>query len=172
MRRSLIHLYIGEGKGKTTAAVGLSLRALIQGKKVLFIQFLKANNSSELKALKKLKAETISFKERHPLFYKSASIKKLRLKVAQDFQMARALVEDKRYNFVVLDEALYLLKYKLIKERQVLDLIDSKPKNTELILTGAYSTKALVKKADYVSTIKCTKHPYTRGIPARRGVEY
>lgn len=171
-KQGLIHLYIGKGKGKTTAALGLLLRAYGANKKTCLIQFLKARPSSELSTLKKLKVKVFAFKEKHPLFYKSASIDSLKKKVLRDIKKAGSVIKDKRYNFIVLDEILYLLSRKLIKEAEVIKLIKSKPLQTELILTGNSNGKTILKLADYVSTIKETKHPYRKGILARRGIEY
>ncbi|MFH1868433.1 MAG: cob(I)yrinic acid a,c-diamide adenosyltransferase, partial [Candidatus Omnitrophota bacterium] len=162
-RRGHIHLYIGNGKGKTTAALGLLLRAHGAKRKTCLVQFLKAMPSSELSALKKLKVKVVAFKERHPLFYKSASIKRLKEQILKDIRKAEDIVKDKSYDLIVLDEVLYLLNYKLIKERELLKLIDLKPAQTELILTGGSAAKSVLRIADYVSTIKETKHPFKKG---------
>lgn len=168
----LIHLYIGRGKGKTTAALGLASRSRGAKKRVCFIQFLKGKASSEIAALKRLKVKVILFKEKHPCFYKSASISALKKKVSEDLKKTEALIRDKRHDLIVLDEILYLSEKRLIKEDDVLRLIKLKPPKTELVLTGALAGKAIIKLADYVSTIKATKHPYRKGILARRGIEY
>lgn len=168
----LIHLYIGRGKGKTTAALGLASRACGAKKKVCFIQFLKAKASSEIAALKRLEVKVVLFKEKHPCFYKSASISSLKEKVSDDLKKTEAIIRDKRHDLVVLDEVLYLSEKRLIKEDDILRLIRLKPSKTELVLTGASAGKAVIRLADYVSTIKAVKHPYRRGILARRGIEY
>ncbi len=171
-QRGLTHLYIGRGKGKTTAALGLLLRACGAKKMTCLIQFLKAKPSSEISILKKLKITVISFREKHPLFYKSASIEKLKKKVSEDLKETKTILKSKRYNFIVLDELLYLLEKKLTKECEILKLIKSKPAQTELILTGGSASKAILKLADYVSIIKDTKHPFKKGISARMGIEF
>lgn len=171
-QKGLIHLYIGKGKGKTTAALGLVARACGAKRKVCFIQFLKPKASSEIRTLKRCKVEVISFKQRHPLFYKRASIDSLKKKVSEDLKKTETMVRDKRYDLIVLDEILYLLEKKLAKEDDILRVIKLKPPKTELILTGRTSSKRIINLADYVSTIKDTKHPYKKGISARLGIEY
>ena len=101
-----VHLYIGKGKGKTTAAVGLAVRAKGAGKEVCFIQFLKARQSSELLMLKKLGVEILFLKERHPLFYKSASTDKLKQKILKDLKKAASIIRDSQYDIIILDEVL------------------------------------------------------------------
>lgn len=171
-RQGLIHLYIGKGKGKTTAALGLISRACGLKKRVCFIQFLKVRTSSEIPVLRKLKVKVISFKERHPFFYKRASTNSLKKKVFEDLKKTEAIVKDKGYELIVLDEILYLLEKKLVKEDDILRIIRLKPPKTELILTGGSASKAIINLADYVSTVKDTKHPYKRGVLARPGIEY
>lgn len=171
-QKGLIHLYIGKGKGKTTAALGLVSRACGAKKRACFIRFLKPKTSSEISTLKKLKIDVISFKERHPFFYKSSSISSLKKEVLEDFKKTEAIIKDKRYNLIVLDEILYLLENRLVKEDDILRLIRLRPSRTELILTGGSASRKIVNLADYVSTIKATKHPYKKGVLARPGIEY
>ena len=168
----LIHIYTGRGKGKTAIAVGLALRAYGAKKRICFIQFLKARLSSEIVGLRKLKIRAVLFKEKHPLFYKSASIQGLRKRIAQDLEKTKLILKDRRYNFIVLDEILYLLERGWVKEEDVLDIIKKKPKQTELILTGGSATKKIIKLADYASRIKNVKHPFDAGVAARRGIEF
>jgi cob(I)alamin adenosyltransferase len=169
--KGLIHLYVGKGRGKTTTAVGLALRAHGAGKKVCFIQFLKARVSHEILMLEKLGVKVISLKERHPLFYGSSSIESLKKKLPKHIKYTEVILKDKKCNFVILDEILYLLKMKLLNENDIINLLKLKPPFTELILTGAYITKAIMNLADYVSTINNTKHPFQKGEKARKGVE-
>jgi len=170
--RGSVHIYEGKGKGKTTAAIGLSIRVAGAGKKVCFIQFLKPRQSSEIGILKRLGIKTVLFDQKHPLFYKSASVEKLLLQVQKDMITANAIVKDGKYDLIVLDEILYAFKQKLIRDKDLIGIIEAKPAKTELVLTGAKATKKIVELADYVSTINETKHPFKRGIKARRGIEY
>jgi len=163
---------VGKGKGKTCAAVGLALRAHGAKKKVCFVQFLKANTSSELLMLQELEVPVVSFKQRHPCFYKSAAIKKLKKRIPADIKIVETIVSDKGYNVVILDEMLYLLELGLITEAAILRIIKLRQRQTELILTGRTATKKIKDLADYVSTIANTKHPYKSGVLARKGIEY
>lgn len=171
-QEGLLHLYIGRGKGKTTAALGLALRACGAKKKVCFVRFLKPGTSSEIAVLRRLKVRVVSFEERHPCFYKRASISSLKKIVSEDLKKTKAIVKDKRNELIVLDEILYLLEKKLVKEADILRIMKLKPPKTELILTGGSASRAVMNLADYVSTIKATRHPYRKGIPARPGIEY
>jgi len=168
----MIHLYIGDGKGKTTAAVGLALRAKGAGKKVCFIQFLKGGCvSSENKLLKKAEIKVIRFAQIHPAFSKKVSVPELKNKILQDLEKVEEILKVKRYSVVVLDEILYALRDKFIKEKDILRIIKCSPKQTELILTGILSTSKISKLADYISRIKNVKHPYQKGIKSRPGIE-
>jgi cob(I)alamin adenosyltransferase len=113
-----------------------------------------------------------SFKEKDPLFYKSASIDMLNEAVKKDIQKTEAILRNKKYNFVVLDELLYLLQKNLIKEKDILRLIGLKPYATELVLTGGSASSSIIDCADYISRINDEKHPFRKGTKARRGIEY
>ena len=169
--KGLVHLCVGKGRGKTTTAVGLALRAHGAGRKVCFIQFLKARVSHEILMLEKLGIKTILLKEKHPLFHKSSSIESLRDKLPNDIKYVRAILKGRKYNFIILDEILYLLKMGFLDENDIIRLIKLKPSSTELILTGGYVTESIKNLADYVSTINNTKHPFQKGRKARKGVE-
>ncbi len=165
----LIQVYTGNGKGKTTAALGLALRAAGAGLKVHICQFLKGKYCCEHVSLKKLK--NIKVEQ-----YGSGCF--LRGKPdAQDFKLAKSGLNKaknavKNCDVVILDEINLALHHKLIKLEDVLTLIKNTPKNTELILTGRNVHPAIVKMADLVSEIKDKKHYYNKGIKARRGIEY
>lgn len=171
-QEGLLHLYIGRGKGKTTAALGLVLRASGAKKRTCFVRFLKPGTSSEIAVLRRLKVRVVSFEERHPCFYKGTSISSLKKRIFEDLKKTEIIVKDKRNELIVLDEILYLLEKKLVKETDILRIMKLKPPKTELILTGGSASRAIINLADYVSTIKATRHPYRKGIPARPGIEY
>ena len=170
--KGLTHLYIGRGQGKTTAALGLMLRACSAKKKCCLVQFLKARGSSEAAALKKLKIDVVTFRERHPMFYSKTNIDMLKKQISRDLQKAEAIIRSKRYNFIVLDELLYVPAKQLAKEADIARLIRSKPESLELVLTGGSAGRSILQLADYVSTISATKHPFMKGSKARRGIEY
>lgn len=166
----MLHLYIGNGKGKTTAAIGLVVRAKGAGKKVCFVQFLKGGcASSEIKPLKKLGIRFIRFSHRHPVFYKKISVSNLKTKISKDLESVKKILS--KYNMVVLDEILTALRHKFATEKEVLSIIASRPEKTELVLTGVSAPARIRKLADYISYIKKLKHPFDRGAMARKGIE-
>ncbi|NQT89838.1 MAG: cob(I)yrinic acid a,c-diamide adenosyltransferase [Candidatus Omnitrophica bacterium] len=167
-----VHLYIGNGKGKTTAALGLLLRATGAGKRGCLIQFLKARASSEIAVLKKLRIKTVLFGEKHPLFYKSSSIELLKKKIQRDLKKTLAIVMDRGYEIIILDEILRLPEEGLAEKDDVKRIIRSKPAATELVLTGGSTGRDMIRLADYVNNIKKIKHPYKEGLKPRLGIEY
>jgi len=165
----LIQVYTGNGKGKTTAALGLALRASGAGLKVYIAQFCKGQDCGELRALKKLK--NIKLEQ----FGRSCFITK---PTPKDIYLARSglkkvnqVIKNDSYNIVILDEITVALKLKLISLKDVLALLKNTPKNIELVLTGRHAPSALIKAADLVSEIKEAKHYYNKGIRARKGIE-
>ncbi len=165
-----IHVYTGDGKGKTTAALGLALRAIGAGYQVYIIQFLKGRDYSELKSLKPFKAITLKRFGQKSFIDKNA-------KPGDKAQAQRALawskkiVKSGKFNIVVLDEIFLAIWFKLITVDQLIGFIRLKPKNIELVLTGRRATKEIIKLADYVTEMKEIKHPYRKGLVARKGIE-
>ena len=176
MKRGLVQVYTGEGKGKTTAAVGQTLRALGRGYKVCFIQFFKRNPSGEIKALKKFSPQikVINFNQVHPFFSKlsSSELNNLKGKVKSNLKEVVKIIKSETYDLVVLDEVLIALHDNFISEKELLNLIDEKPNSVELILTGRGATKKIIEKTDLVTEMRLIKHPFQEGIRARRGIEY
>jgi cob(I)alamin adenosyltransferase len=167
----MIQVYTGEGKGKTTAALGLALRSAGAGLKVYICQFLKGKNYSELVSLKKFKNIKVEQFGTRCFIRKAPTPKDIELACA-GLKAARQALRAKNYNVVILDEINIALKLKLLNLKDVLGIIKNTPKKTELILTGRYAHPAIIKLADLVSDIKEVKHYYNRGIKARRGIEF
>jgi cob(I)alamin adenosyltransferase len=160
-------------RGWGLAPQELALRAKGSGKGVCFIQFLKGGcESSENRLLKKVGIRLIRFKQRHPAFYKNADVPNLNKNILRDLAKVRKILRAKRYDVVILDEILCALKDKFIKEKDILNIIESLPKKTELILSGISCTANIARLADYISYIKNIKHPYQKGVKARRGIEF
>lgn len=170
----LIHIYCGDGKGKTTTGMGLCARAAGYGYKVLVYQFMKNNRTSERKTLEEaknitwldgLEEEKFSFqmteeeKEQRREFYGS------------QLAMIEKKVREEKFEVLFLDEAIYTIRAGLLDEAQVLDFLENKPENLEVILTGQEPSEALIEKADYVSEICMRKHPFQKGQSARDGIE-
>lgn len=172
-KQGLIHIYCGDGKGKTTAAMGLALRALGCGWRVLIAQFLKDGASSELKALRQfpqaelltcqIKGFVIGMTEAQKLAVKEQHTRQLREIIAR--------CQCGRYGLLVLDEIIATVNLGLIDRPLLLDFLLHKPQGLEVVLTGREPDSELMELADYISEIKKRKHPYDQGMPARKGIE-
>ncbi|MFH1749841.1 MAG: cob(I)yrinic acid a,c-diamide adenosyltransferase [bacterium] len=167
-------LYYGDGKGKTTAALGLALRAAGDNKKTLIIQFIKSVHSSEYKSIAKL--FNIEIKAGGKGFYKIAGDKQpaeVHLGAAYHaLELAKSALNTKKWHVVILDEIIDAIQWKLIPEKQIIDLIKSKPKAKTLVLTGHKAPKKIIELCDLVTEMKKIKHPYDKGIKAKKGIDY
>lgn len=170
--KGYIQIYTGNGKGKTTAAMGLTLRAVGAGKKVFFAQFIKGEIYSEIKALEKY-IPTVKIKQ-HGLkcfIYNDptqADIDAARKGLAETSQ----IIVSGEYDVVVLDEANIAIFYNLFTAQELIDVLKQKHEHTEIIITGRYAARELIEIADLVTEMKEVKHYYTTGIQARLGIEY
>ncbi|MGB2706471.1 MAG: cob(I)yrinic acid a,c-diamide adenosyltransferase [Candidatus Omnitrophota bacterium] len=171
LKKGLVQIYTGNGKGKTTAALGLALRAAGAGLKVYILQFLKSRSYSEIKALKKAKGIKIEQCGRGCIIKRKP--KKIDIEYAKKgFMKARRIIMSAEYDIVILDEINIALKMGLIKTKDSIGMIKHKPRRVELVLTGRYCPRTLHKHADLITEMKEVKHPYKKGITARRGLEY
>lgn len=170
----LVHLYVGAGKGKTTAAAGLAVRALGAGKSVLFCQFLKGRESGELKGLKTLGAVLARAKCGGKFLFQMSGEEREQLKHDHEdcFGEAMRRVLAGGFDVVVLDEIIDAVNAGLIPEKTVLSLIKKRPAGVELVLTGRDPSDAFCEAADYHTEFICKKHPYGCGVSAREGIEY
>ncbi len=172
MKQGLIQVYTGNGKGKTTAALGLALRACGHGYKVAMVQFMKKNESyGEVQASKYLSGFSL-FQFGRNVFVKRDP-DKIDIELAKEgLLFAKELMQKKEYDILILDEINVALDFGLLTEEEVLELLDEKPPNMELILTGRYAKDSIVERADLVTEMKQIKHPYEKGIMAREGIEF
>ncbi|MBL7053407.1 MAG: cob(I)yrinic acid a,c-diamide adenosyltransferase [Candidatus Portnoybacteria bacterium] len=168
----MIHIYTGNGKGKTTAALGLGLRAIGASKKVLLIQFLKDGQSSEIKGIKKLPNFDTKAFGRKGFLNKNKLTKKDFDPARRGFLFAKKAIQSKKYNLIILDEINIVINLGLLKIEEVIDLIKKAPLKTELILTGRNANKKLIQSADLVTEMKEIKHYYKKGVKARKGIEF
>jgi cob(I)alamin adenosyltransferase len=168
---ALIQVYTGNGKGKTTAALGLAIRAAGAGYKVYICQFLKGRYCSELTSLRKLKNIRVEQFGRR-LFMRGPCAKKDIDLAKRGLEAVREAIKTKKCDIIVLDEINLALKLKLLKLKDVVSLIKSAPKKTELVLTGRHAHHKIMKIADLVSFMQDRKHYYKKGIKARRGIEF
>lgn len=169
----MIHLYTGDGKGKTTAAIGLAVRAAGSGLPVIFAQFMKGGDTGELHSLACLSGVRICRSPRDFGFYASMSEQDKR-ELTQihngllDTLLAEA--ESGTCKMMVLDEITYPVKWGLLDQDKLRHLLECK--NIELVLTGRDAADFLVDAADYITEMRCVRHPYEKGVMARRGIEY
>ncbi len=168
-----VHLYTGDGKGKTTAALGLALRAAGAGMRTIIIQFMKGQHYSELDAAKMLQGLLIIEQYGNDDFYVqgSGSAEKHRLLAAGAVERAYRAIIDPACDILVLDEIITALSFGLVDSTVVIDLIKSKPDNKELVLTGRGAPESLYEYCDLVTEMKEIKHYYANGVSARRGIE-
>ncbi|MFA5101692.1 MAG: cob(I)yrinic acid a,c-diamide adenosyltransferase [Candidatus Thermoplasmatota archaeon] len=172
LKKGLIHVYTGNGKGKTTAAIGLGVRATGVGLKVLMIQFMKGRRYSELAALEQIKNFTVVQFGRDEFVSKEHPAQ-VDIDLAQKgLAYAQEIIQKHAYDVVILDEINVAVDYRLIELAEVLHLIKDKPAGMELVLTGRYASPELIKQADVVSEILEIKHPYQQGILSRKGIDW
>ncbi len=173
LERGLVQVYTGNGKGKTSAAFGLALRAIGRGLRVYIIQFIKGGfDYGELHVVKKLPNLTLkTFGRGQFVTARPPAEEDIRL-AGEAFELAEKVVQDGKYDIVILDEINVALNLNLVKLEEVLNLIEKKPKNVELVLTGRKVPNEIVEVADLVTEMKEIKHPFNRGLKARKGIEY
>lgn len=174
IQKALTHIYCGDGKGKTTAAIGLGIRMAGSGKRVKMVQFLKSSPTSELAILETIPNIEVIRSDRKLgfTFAMTDEEKKLSREIQQElFEKARTLIQGIECDMLILDEIMAAMSCNMIDEAQVVELVESKPDSLELVLTGRNPPAALIELADYVSEIKKVKHPYDKGVPSRKGIE-
>ena len=177
LEKGLLQVYTGDGKGKTTAALGLSLRALGAGLNVAFIQFIKGSmDSSELAMLSRLGPRfwlKRFAKEFSPFSLgRGEPTEEDRRAVAQAWKIAEQVIHSGRWDLVVLDEINNVLRFGLLEVEKLVDTLRSRPSHVEVVCTGRGAPARLIDAADLVTEFKCVKHPYEKGIGARKGIEY
>ena len=171
--KGLTQVYTGDGKGKTSAAFGLALRAVGRGLKVYVIQFIKGGfDYGELYVVKRLPNFKMAAFGRGK-FVTDVPPTEDDVKLAKEaFELAREVVSGGEYDIVILDEINVALHLKLLGIDEVTDLIRNKPEHVELILTGRHAPPEVVEMADLVTEMREVKHPYSKGVPPRKGIEY
>jgi cob(I)alamin adenosyltransferase len=172
-QRGLVMVLTGNGKGKTTAAFGQALRAVGQGYKVFVLQFMKGRKYGEFVAAEKYLPRLTVKMSGLDSFVMRDNPAAVDIEMAQKgLETARKAITSGKYNMVILDEINVALDFKLIRLKDVLDMIRSKPAHLDVILTGRYAPKEIIKLADTVSVVEEVKHHYNAGIKDRAGIEY
>ncbi len=171
LNKGYIHIYTGNGKGKTTAALGLAIRAAGYGMKTYIGQFMKGQHYGELTALRDHPCITIEQYGDAECVHREEITQKHIEGAQQGLKRVREIMLSNQYDIIILDEINVAVWFDLIATHQVLELLNNRPKQVEIILTGRRAPKALIEIADVVSEVKEVKHYYHRGINARTGIE-
>jgi len=171
LSRGCVHIYTGNGKGKTTAALGLCLRAIGAGFRVYLAQFMKSGNYSELTALKRLGHQVTVEQFGTGHFVRGEPSEEDRQAARQGFEAATAALASGDYQMVILDESMVALHQGLLSREQIHALIDMRPEAVELVLTGRNAPPEIIETVDLVTDMREVKHYYQDGVTARVGIE-
>lgn len=177
MRRDgLVIVYTGKGKGKTTAALGMALRALGYNYKICMIQFIKGSwHYGEMTSSKRLEPEfeLIAVGKGFVGILDDKSPRKEHERIAQEaLRLSKEKIESKKYDIIILDEINYAVNLGLVKLEEVLDIIKIKPPKLNLVLTGNYAKKEIIDIADLVTEMREIKHPFKSGLKAKKGIDF
>ena len=179
LKKGLVHVYTGDGKGKTTAAFGLALRAAGQGHKVLIYQFLKppSLDIGERFALRlgavRLRVEALDIPwDMSQASKEQQAVDAMRAGIREALDMLAQTAEKRFYDVLILDEIVYCLSTGLARWQDVKNIIDKRDPAVEIVLTGRGATDELIAMADLVTEMKNIKHPFDKGVPARAGIEF
>lgn len=171
----MIQVYHGDGKGKTTASIGLAIRAMGAGRKVVFAQFLKGGETGELHIFEVLENIKV-IRNKKDLGFVSAMSQEEKKEVTQmhneNMKEAISLIKSGWADVIILDELTYPYTLGLIDREMVKDFVEGCKEDVELIITGRNPDPLFLEKADYITNMQCQRHPYEKNIKARRGIEY
>jgi len=168
----LIQVYFGNGKGKTTAALGLALRAAGRGKEVLIVQFMKKWDYGELHSIQLIPQITIKTFGTKDFVHKGKAKEIDYQEAKKAFSEGVQAAKSGQYDMIIFDELNVAIYFELLELQQVLDFLEEKPEEVEIIITGRNAPKEIIDKADLVTEMCEIKHPYQKGIQARIGIEY
>ena len=176
LKKGYVQIYTGNGKGKTTAAVGLAVRAAGNGYNVFMVQFLKGSKTGEIESAKKMAPffNIFRFEKKRGFFWTLNTEEKIELKedVQKAYEFCMETLKEEKCDILIMDEVMGALSNDLISEQQLIELIDNKPDNIELILTGRNAPKSIINKANLVTEMKDIKHYFNEGVPSREGIEF
>ena len=171
MAKGYVHVFTGKGKGKTTAAIGLALRAVGSGLRVFFAQFVKKGDYSEIKSFKRI-PDLVTVEQFGLGRFTDRDPAPADIQAAQDgLKRIQTVMEQGRYDVIVLDEANVAVKLGLITVQALISLIVSKPHEVEMVITGRYASPRVMEIADIVTEVVARKHYYQQGVKARVGIE-
>lgn len=169
----MLHIYCGDGKGKTTCAMGLAVRAAGHGRKVVVAQFLKGDNSGERAVLESLpNVNCLSVPKTIKFIFTMSEQEKAETRAQTSAAFAQATEVSRSADLLVLDELCGAISTGMVPLEEVLAFLDSRPETLEVVITGRDPDPELQKRADYITEMKKVKHPFDKGISAREGVEW
>lgn len=175
LKEGYVQVYTGNGKGKTTAAMGLAFRATGDGMEVKVVQFLKSWKTGELESAKRFdNLEILRFEKVKGFTWElnEEELAQLKSEVRVGFDFVKGLVENRGCDILILDEVMASISGGFIGEDEIVELIEKKPKDMELILTGRNVPEKIMEKADLITEMREIKHYYKKGVPAREGIEF
>ncbi len=169
----MIQVYTGDGKGKTTAALGQALRAMGHGVKVFMIQFMKGRTYGELMTCERCLPDLTIVMSGRDEFVKKGEPEEIDLRMAREgFELAKEVIARGEHGMLILDEINVAMDYGLLPPGEVTDFLRSCPRDMEVVCTGRYAPSELVELADLVSEVREVKHYYRQGVEMRKGIEY
>ncbi|NOX90041.1 MAG: cob(I)yrinic acid a,c-diamide adenosyltransferase [Calditrichaeota bacterium] len=173
LEKGYVQIYTGNGKGKTTAAIGLAVRAVGSGLRVYFAQFMKNYPYGEIPILQSLQPNItiVRWGDDRFVFKKEPPSNELKAEMNRGLNEALQAMKSGRYDVVILDEVLVSVYFKLFSAKQIVDFVRVKPEAVELVLTGRYCPQEIIELADLVTEMREVKHYYRKGILARKGIE-
>lgn len=171
--RGLVAVFTGNGKGKTTASLGLAFRALGHGHRVCIVQFIKGSwKYGEMESAKKFSPLLDFHVMGRGFTWKSDDLDKDKAVALEAWDFAKGIIAENRYALVILDELTYLPHYGMLAEEEILSVLANKPKELHVVITGRYATQKLIDAADLVTEMTEIKHPYQSGVKAQKGFEF
>jgi len=173
-KKGLIIVNTGDGKGKTTAAFGMGVRAVGTGHKVAMVQFIKGKwKSGEVEAAKKYFPDLFKiFPMGEGFTWETKNLEEDVRKAEEAWQKCKGFLHDDEHQVVIFDEINYVLKYKFLNVDKIIAELEKKPEKKHVVLTGGGAPDELIEMADLVTEMKCIKHPYEKGIQAQAGIEF
>ncbi|KNF07071.1 putative cob(I)yrinic acid a c-diamide adenosyltransferase [Gottschalkia purinilytica] len=175
LKQGLIQVYTGNGKGKTTAAIGLGIRALGRGLKVYMVQFLKTSDTGELHVIKNLDGfDIFRFERPRGFFWTLSDSDKIELQkdIDKAMEFVKETIKNNSCDLLILDEVMGAIGNGLIDKNELISLLKSKHESMEIVLTGRNVPQEIAEIANYISEINPVKHSFDEGIPARKGIEF
>ncbi len=173
--KGLIHIYCGDGKGKTTAAIGLAVRAVGSDMKVVFTQFMKGNSSNEINVLEKIENINLIFCDKQFGFVWNMTRQEkeeAKIEYTKQFEKTVRYAIDNNADLLIMDEFMSCFELQFIDNKKALEFLKNKPENLEIVLTGRNPSKELCDLADYITDMQKIKHPFDNGLIARKGIEF